>query len=134
MLTLPSRTITIRIEAPYDAAYARLRDPATWPHWAAGLGAGLSPGRDGLWTVNTVTGAAAHVRFSDPNPYGVLDHTVILPGGGEVHVPFRLIRNGNGCEVIFTLLRLPQMDDDAFSADGAAVESDLARLKAVLEG
>jgi len=133
MPTLPSRAITIRIETPYDDAYARLRDPAAWPEWAAGLGAGLTPGQDGLWAVNTVAGEPAHVRFSPPNPYGVLDHTVILATGAQVHVPMRLIANGDGCELIFTLLRLPAMDDAAFAADAGAVEQDLRRLKAVLE-
>lgn len=133
MSTLPSRAITIRIEAPYDAAYARLSDPTGWPEWAAGLGAGLEPVADGLWRVNTVAGARAHVRFTPANAYGVLDHTVILPDGDEVQVPLRLIRNGDGCEVIFTLLRLPAMDDAAFAADGDAVRRDLEALKRLLE-
>jgi hypothetical protein len=56
MLTLPSRAIRVRIEASFDTAYAQLSDPATWPSWAAGLGAGLTPGEDGVWTINTVEG------------------------------------------------------------------------------
>ena len=133
MATLPSRAITIRIEAPYDAAYGALSDPAAWPQWAAGLGAGLTRTGAGVWTVNTVAGEPAQVRFSEINAFGVLDHTVILPSGDEVRAPMRLIRNGDGCEVIFTLLRLPTMDDETFAADGAMVERDLAALKALLE-
>lgn len=130
---MPSRTLTVRLEVPYDTAYARLSDPATWSSWAAGLGAGLIRRPDGDWTVNTVAGTSARVRFSDPNPYGVLDHTVLSPGGAEVHVPMRLIPNGDGCELALTLLRTPTMDDAAFAADAAAVERDLAALKAGLE-
>jgi hypothetical protein len=130
---MPCRHISIAVQANFEAAYVTLSNPATWSQWAAGLGAGLEPGDDGLWTVNTYDGDPAHVRFSDPNPFGVLDHTVILPDGTQVHMPLRLLRNGDGCEVVLTLFRLPQMDDAAFARDAGLVETDLAALKSLLE-
>jgi hypothetical protein len=40
---------------------------------------------------------------------------------------------GDACEVVFTLRRQPSMTDDEFARDRAAVEADLASLKALLE-
>jgi hypothetical protein len=37
------------------------------------------------------------------------------------------------CEVVFTLRRRPEMSDDDYAADGAAVAADLATLKRILE-
>jgi hypothetical protein len=130
---LPARHIAAPIACSYDAAYAFLQDPSVWSQWAAGLGAGLERAQGGEWIVRTVAGEPARVRFASPNPYGVLDHTVILPGGARVEVPLRLIRSGDGCEIVLTLLRLPTMSDADYAADAAAVERDLAALKALLE-
>jgi hypothetical protein len=48
----------------------------------------------------------------------------------------RVIRDGDvdGCEVVFTLRRLPGMSDEEFERDGNAVADDLARLKRIVEG
>jgi len=64
----------------------------------------------------------------------VLDHYVTLPDGTECYNPLRIVANGAGSEVTFTLFRLPRMSDDAYAADAEAVTRDLATLKALLEG
>jgi hypothetical protein len=63
----------------------------------------------------------------------VLDHDVTLPSGEVVYNPMRVIPDGHGCEVVFTLRRRPGMSDEEFSADAGAVAADLARLKRILE-
>jgi hypothetical protein len=45
----------------------------------------------------------------------------------------RLVRNGEGCEVVFSLIKAPGMDDAAFEADAMTIERDLAALRASLE-
>ena len=72
--------------------------------------------------------------FVPRNDLGVLDHDVTLPTGEVAHNPMRVIADGSGCEVVFTLRRRPGMSDDEFGEDAAAVAADLARLKQVLEG
>jgi hypothetical protein len=74
------------------------------------------------------------LRFADRNTLGVLDHRVTLSSGVEIVVPMRVIANGAGSEVLFTLFQTPGMSDDAFERDAKQVEQDLAALKAVLEG
>ena len=73
------------------------------------------------------------VRFADKNQFGVLDHYVTTPTGETVYVPMRVLANGSGSEVIFTLFRLPGMADDQFAADARLVEQDLAILKMLME-
>jgi hypothetical protein len=63
----------------------------------------------------------------------VLDHTVTTPAGVEVYVPMRVLANGSGSEVIFTLFRLPDMSDAQYAEDMRLVERDLAALKDLLE-
>lgn len=115
MTTMPSRTVSIRIERPYAEVYKFLTEPGNSEKWASGMD-----------TSGTVTS-------SEPNEFGVLDHTVHLPGGQDVYVPMRVVRNGSGAEVLFTVFRLPDMDDDQFTADTEAVLKDLRTLKGILE-
>jgi hypothetical protein len=63
----------------------------------------------------------------------VLDHDVTLPSGETVHNPMRVLANGDGSEVVFTLYRRPAVSDAEYEADAAAVAADLERLKALLE-
>jgi len=73
------------------------------------------------------------VAFVKRNELGVLDHDVTLPSGETVHNPMRVLPDGRGCEVVFTLRRGPRMSDEDFDRDAAAVAADLALLKRVLE-
>jgi hypothetical protein len=75
----------------------------------------------------------ARVRFAARNAYGVIDHMVTLESGLEVHNAMRVVPNGDGCEVMFTLLRLDGMTDAQFDADEAHVAKDLATLKSLME-
>ena len=45
----------------------------------------------------------------------------------------RIIPNGSGCELIFTLFRLPGASDEKFAADAEWVMRDLTALKNLLE-
>ena len=63
----------------------------------------------------------------------MLDHDVTLPSGETVHNPLRVIRDGDGCEVVFTIRQRPEMTDEDFNRDADAVAEDLATLKSVVE-
>ena len=56
-----------------------------------------------------------------------------LENGLTVHNALRVVPNGDGAEVMFTLLRQADMSDEQFAADAAWVEKDLAALKIILE-
>jgi hypothetical protein len=125
------RHLSVFIARSPGEVYAYASDPHNLPQWAAGLGHGIRRAGD-HWEVDTPQGKVG-MRFAPQNDYGVLDHTVTLPGGAEVYMPVRVLANGRGSEVVFTLYRQPEMDDAAFAGDAGKVEKDLAKLKAVLE-
>ncbi|MEX2617273.1 MAG: hypothetical protein WD767_14350 [Alphaproteobacteria bacterium] len=74
------------------------------------------------------------VRFTAPNDHGIADHTLIPAQGAAMYNPLRVVRNGAGCEVTFTLFQRSGMNDAEFDRDAAWVARDLAALKALLEG
>jgi Polyketide cyclase / dehydrase and lipid transport len=130
-MTSESRHISERIDRPVDEVYDYASDPANLPQWAPGLGSSVE-NVDGKWFVETSMGRVGF-SFVQRNEYGLLDHNVTLPSGEIIYNPMRVIRDGSGCEVVFTLRRLPNVSDEEFERDAEAVAADLARLKELLE-
>jgi len=126
-----TRKLSVWINRPVAEAYEFLSVPENFPKWASGLGKSLRrAGED--WIVETPEGPAT-VRFSERNSYGVLDHSVKLPRGGSVYVPLRVVAQGEGCELVVTLFRQPEMSDEKFAADAEWVMRDLHAAKRLLE-
>ena len=73
--------------------------------------------------------AAAGVAFTVHNEHGVMDHIVDAGTGGEIHIPLRVVQNGDGAEVMLTLYRQPGMSDERFAADAKWINADLKTLK-----
>jgi hypothetical protein len=130
-VTVESRTITARIDRPFDKVYEFLVDPTNWNQWAFGLGRNVRRSQDG-WIADS-DGGVAGVQFTARNSFGVVDHTVIRPSGQRVYIPMRLIANGSGCELLFTLFRESNMSDAQFASDAGFVQRDLNGLKRLLE-
>lgn len=84
------------------------------------------------WLATTTVGAC-RIRFGPRNGFGVIDHTVFVAPGVEVFVPFRVVPNQTGSEVLFTIFRQPSQDDEAFEADVGMVLTDLQNLKRIME-
>lgn len=126
-----SRHVSTRIDRPAAAVYGYASNPANLPAWAAGLGRSVEQVGDD-WVSESPMGRVV-VAFAPANAYGVLDHDVTLESGETVYNPVRVIVDGAGCEVVFTLRRRPGMTDDDFENDALAVTADLARLKRLLE-
>ncbi len=132
MTSASSLHIGERIECSAQQAYDYASDPANLPAWAAGLGGSIEL-VDGRWRVPTPDGDVV-VELVPRNPYGVLDHTVVLPDGTAVDNPLRVLADGDACEVVFTLRRRPGTTDRDLEEDAAAVARDLQTLKRILEG
>jgi hypothetical protein len=125
------RHIGIGIDLPADEVYAFLAQPLNFPKWAEGLGHGFVHVEGMTWAAQSPMGPI-RILFSEPNRYGILDHTVILPDGTAMTNPLRVLANGSGSEVVFTLFQR-DMTDDEMARDAGMIARDLAALKALLE-
>lgn len=127
-----SRHISIYINRPSTEVYEFAADPHNLPKWAAGL-AGAKVERDGeRWFTDSPMGRVTFT-FAPRNDFGVLDHDVTLPSGERIYNPLRIISDGDGCEVIFTLRQRPDMTDEEFERDAGAVAKDLTALKSLVK-
>ncbi len=128
----PVRHVSVAIARSPADVYAFAAEPATLSRWAAGLASGITQRDDGTLVAASPTGEVI-VRFAARNTFGVLDHDVTLPTGETVSNALRVVPNGDGSEVVFTLFQRPGMTDDEFVRDAAAVQRDLETLRGLLE-
>lgn len=133
MAVMHARIVHIGIDRPWKDVYEFAAKPENLPLWAAGLASGLVPDGD-EWIADGGPIGEVRVRFAPRNALGVLDHTVTMANGVVVQNALRVVPNGDGAEVQFTLLQRPDMDDASFEADARAVQRDLEALKAHVEG
>jgi uncharacterized protein YndB with AHSA1/START domain len=127
----PARALSVSIDRPPGEVYRFVANPANLPRWATAFCRSVRQEADG-WTVETPQGRVG-IRFAAPNDWGVLDHFVALSPEVEVYVPMRVVPNGSGSEVLFTLFRPPEMSAERHAEDVRMVERDLQTLKGVLE-
>ena|SRR5882724_2904940 len=125
------RHVSVSIRRSPRAVYEFVANGEHLPRWASGLGERVQrSGSD--WVADGPLGQV-RIRFATQNDFGILDHDVQLPSGDTVHNPLRVVPNGGGSELTFTLFRLPGVSEQTFASDADWVERDLKRLKALLE-
>lgn len=128
-----SRTVSVEIKAPAPEVYRCVRDPAALPKWAAGICKSVTV-KDDVWHVDTGTElGTVRFAFCEDNAFGVLDHTVIFTSGSSQLNPMRVVANGDGAELMFTVFQTEGMSDEAFVKDVQAVTRDLKTIKMLLE-
>ncbi|WP_431034907.1 SRPBCC family protein [Streptomyces sp. P6-2-1] len=131
-MTHSTRHVSIHIDRTRDDVYAYASNPENLPAWALGLGGSLTREGD-EWVAPDAPMGRVTLAFVPPNDLGVLDHDVTLPDGQVVNNPVRVITDGAGSLVVFTL-RVPDGAKDAdVERDAEMVGADLARLKKLLE-
>ncbi len=107
------RTLSISLDVPAGEAYAFLSAPENFARWAS-------------WVGEAPRGPA-RVRFSEPNSYGVLDHSLTFPHGHSLYIPLRLVCLERGCQLTLTL------SDGEFAVDPDCALRDLQAAKRLLE-
>ena len=126
-----AKTFSLSIKADPKKIYSFVSKPENLPKWATAFCKSITKSGDD-WVMQTDLGPAK-VKFVEQNDFGILDHYVYPAPNIEVYVPMRVLSNFSGSEILFTLYRLPFMDEEKFKTDLDLVERDLNTLKEVME-
>lgn len=128
---LQSKTVSLAIPRNWVDLYETIWKPDYFPKWATGLS--TSPLiQEGNYWKSTGPEETVKIRFTEHNPFGVMDHYVDSGSGREVYMPMRVVPNEQGAEVLVTVFRQPLMSDEKFARDVELVTRDLATLHALL--
>jgi len=129
---LEAKTISVSINCNWRDLYEAFWKPETFPKWASGLSNSSLEKAGEDWKARGPEGPI-RIKFTDHNPFGVMDHWVDLGQGRVIYVPLRVVENEKGAEVLLTLFRQPEVTDSKFAADEDWVKRDLLALKALVE-
>lgn len=130
-MTYPVKHVSISINKSRDEVYRHVANPELFTEWLSFVKSVAKKSTD-TWVAQTDIGELIFV-MSPVNDFGVLDHLVTQSDGSRIKNTLRVIDNGDGCEVIFTLLHLPGRSIEEFKTDAQAIRQDLERLKKLLE-
>jgi len=128
---MKTQTISVFISATPARIYEFASNPSNLPLWVPSFCRSVEL-LDGEWIVQSPAGRVVF-SFVLPNDLGVLDHTVTFPSGVMLTNPMRVIPNGEGGEILFTLFQHEGMSDQQFQEDATLVLSDLQTLRRLLE-
>ena len=126
-----SKTISTFIKSDPKTVYDFVSNLENLPRWASSTFPSIKE-VNGEWVVETPNGRNK-VMITEKNNFGILDHHVKLTSGVEVYVPMRVVKNGDGSEVLLTVFQAPEMTDDGYAKDIQTVEKDLNHLKTLIE-
>ena len=131
MTTFTTKTIAVTIDAPFDKIAPDLAEPFTHLEWGAEFFAGpvrQDSGR-GLIVRVPAMGRDVQYRVETDLKHGIFD-VVIAPLDGQFGPPspVRLVRKGDGVDVLWTLIRLPEIPEEGWEQRIAAMEKELQRF------
>jgi hypothetical protein len=129
---LPAKHISIFVRRSADDVYRFASQPENLPKWAAGLGGSIEREGD-KWMATSGPLGWLEVRMAPKNDFRVLDHDVVVGSGETFHNPMRVLPNGEGSEVVFTLFHREGVTVEELERDAEAVGRDLTTLKGLLE-
>lgn len=132
MPVFQSKTLTVSIDAPFDKVITDLADPATHPEWAKEFFVGNAIEKNGEVLVTVpMMGGSVRFKIEANTKLGILD-LFLSPENTKfgTPIPVRLIKNGSGVDVLWTLTRFPGMPDVAWENGLLAMQRELQALKA----
>ncbi|PYI52499.1 polyketide cyclase [Paenibacillus flagellatus] len=132
MSVLQALTVTVTIARPPQEVYDYAREERNFAAWTTSFSRSIRQ-EDDWWIVETDEDPV-YIRFVPRNDYGILDHEARVGDGSIVWNRMRVVPNGSGSEVLFTLFRQPDVSEAKFAEDAGMVRRDLETLRRVLEG
>ena len=132
MTTFTTKTLAVTIDALYEVVAQDLADPSTHPEWGTEFFADPTrPGENGE-VIAPVPAMGGDVRYRVDADIVSGNFDLYLapldkPFGPPLHV--RLLRNGEGVDVLWTLVRFPGIPDEIWAQGITSMERELHQFK-----
>ena len=132
MTTYETQTIVVSIDADPIRVATDLADPVSHPEWAVEFFSGpVRPRGGGEYVADiALLGGPARFRIDADVERGIVD-LYLAPEGRPFGqpLPVRLVPNGDGVDVLWTLARPPGVPDDAWGSAIASMRRELENLR-----
>lgn len=136
MTIFESKTLTITIDAPFKKVMSDLADPITHPEWATEFFSGSAEKTNYDYVLVPVPMMGGVIKFKiEANILlGILE-LYLTPQDSDFGVPLqvRVIKNGDGVDILWTLPRFPDVSDSNWERGLMSMSKELLALKKRLE-
>ena len=122
---------SVDIQAKPDKVFAFLANPMNWPQYAVVNLQSVSPGKDGWFHAVTKSGEGA-LKVNAVKELGVFDHVWKDPQA-TWQVYSRVVPNSEGATVMMTLFQPAVMSDQQFDEAMTQMDTEMKKLKEILE-
>lgn len=128
---MKAHTETITIQADPTMVHRFVAKVENLPQWAVVFCQKIR--REGANWIVTTPGGDLTIRYDADSKTGVVDMYTSAARGAEDAAYSRVIPNGNGSEYVFTFFQAPDIADEDFARQSAALKNELGVLKGLLE-
>lgn len=130
-LIIPKRseTRTISIGAPPSEVFDLVSDPSAFPRWAPAFAPAIRP--DGANWIVERDGSEARIAVRTSREHGTVD--ILRPEGPPTGAFTRVLPNGEGSEMLFTLFFPADAREEAVMEQMTTVEQELEAIRALCE-
>lgn len=125
-----SDTVSVTIGSAPHEVYNFVSDINHWPQFSD-----FAPSvteKNGYWIIHSPQGDVVLKPYFYPD-LSILDHLVTLPSGQEVLIPYRVVPNEQGSELIMTNFQAPGDSDQAYAEQLEWMKKELLTIKDILE-
>lgn len=124
-------TISVSINAKPDKVWEFVADINNWPQFSD-FARNIERVRDGEWVFHTSQGDVRVIEKFD-REHLLLDTVCIVPSGDEQFIPYRVVPNGEGCELIMTNQQTAGVSDEEYAEQLTWMREELENIKKIIE-
>lgn len=124
-------TVSVSINAKPEKVYKFVSDLNNWKQFSD-FGRDIEQVEVGKWIFHTSQGDVTVSTHFDKQKL-LLDHTCILASGEEQFIPYRVVPNGDGSELIMTNFQGKTSSDEDYAEQLKWMKDELNNIKAILE-
>ncbi len=124
-------TEPVSINAKPEKVWESVTDVNNWPQ-SSDFASNIEKVKDGEWIFHTSQGDVRVFEKFDRD-HLLLDHICIVPSGCEQFIPYRVVLNGEGSELVMMNQQTPGVSDKDYAEQLKWMREELENIKKILE-
>ncbi len=128
---LRSDTLSATILATPEEVFDYMADIRNWPEFTD-FAESVRKGDGDSWIIYSPQGPVL-LEPDFERDRGLLDSTVTLPSGEQVFIPYRVVPNGEGAELVMTNFQASGDSDEAYAEQLDWMKKELENVKRIVE-
>ena len=124
-------TVSVSITAKPEKVWEFVSDINNWPKFSE-FASDIEKVKDGEWIFHTSQGDVRVIEQFDKE-HLLLDHVCIVPSGDEQFIPYRVVPNGEGSELMMTNQQTDGVSDEEYAEQLRWMKEELEKVKELQE-